>query len=468
MVAMIIARYLSTMSTTAATRQMTRDAVVIALLALATSCAWLGTKSLWLDEAFSVEFVLRGPLDMMLRIVYREPNMCLYYALLKVWIALFGTSEWITRLPSAICVSLAAPIVYLIGVRLFSRRAGLVAGGLVALNGFVVHYGQTTRAYALVMLLVTLASWFFVRELERPSPMNRLAYVVSGALAFHAHIFAALVLVAHFLALIAIRRRQSFTRETAVTAGALILLCAPLVLIAQRVGPVGIAWIPRPTLNDVGATFVRFAGGSSLFLTALITAAIVGVARRDRLGGWSSTVIILTWLLVPVTLAFAVSQVRPMYQARYLIIVVPPLLLAAGAAVDRIRPPIAAAVAALGLALLSATGLHSWYSSNDQEDWRGAVSYVLATSRPHDRVVFAPPYVKTPFNYYQRRSHRAPLDEIALQDVAEPNRVWLVVSPVHVLSFQPELEEARAALASGHRLESSKSFTQIEVELYVQ
>src|SRR6202011_609798 len=67
-------------------------AVGVTTAACAVLMAWrLGAKSLWLDESLSVAWS-RLSLPELLRQAPGEPNMNLYYVLLKAW-APFGSSE---------------------------------------------------------------------------------------------------------------------------------------------------------------------------------------------------------------------------------------------------------------------------------------------------------------------------------------------------------------------------------------
>src|ERR1700760_1253392 len=91
----------------------------------------------------------------------REANMSLYYLLLRGWIHLGSSETWIRAL-SVFFALAPLPVIYLLGKRLFSRRAGMVACVLMAVNAFHIRYSQEARAYTLVVLLVALASLFFM------------------------------------------------------------------------------------------------------------------------------------------------------------------------------------------------------------------------------------------------------------------------------------------------------------------
>src|SRR5208282_3315150 len=115
-----------------------------------------------------------------------------------------------------------------------------------------------------------LSSYFLAVELEQPSRRGRIGYVLTSSLAVYAHYLAALVLLVHFGTVVAMKRRAAFKREWLGVAMAILLLCSPGVIVAYRAGAGQIAWIARPSLNDIVPVLADLAGGSRLLLVALL------------------------------------------------------------------------------------------------------------------------------------------------------------------------------------------------------
>jgi mannosyltransferase len=92
---------------------------------------------------------------------------------------------------------------------LVSRRAGIVAAALVAVNPLLVWYSQEARAYALLVLLTGLSLLFFAHALKdgRPGALWWWAFASSLALATHYFAFFLVAPEALWLALRARRRR---------------------------------------------------------------------------------------------------------------------------------------------------------------------------------------------------------------------------------------------------------------------
>src|ERR1700683_2271832 len=332
------------------------DIGTLTLLALLLNLVHLGTRSIVFDEATSANFARFGFIPLLHVIGGGDPNMSLYYALLNLWVRLFGQSEAAVRSLSAIFGALAVSAIYLLGTRLFGRMVGVIAGVLLALDAFIVEYAQTARSYSMLVFLITLSSYFLVVELEQPSKRNRIAYVLTSTLAIYAHYFAVYVLVAHLVTVTAMRRRAALTREWLEVAAAIVILCTPAAIIAYHGGgTIWIRWIEPPSLNDIAPNLVDLAGGSSLLLILLLAGGCYGTVCAIRERRYWPTGFITAWLILPVVFSFAVSMVWPMFLSRYLIICVPALILFGTSALAKMRSQIIAAALAVPIVWLTAT-----------------------------------------------------------------------------------------------------------------
>ncbi|MEK6250818.1 MAG: glycosyltransferase family 39 protein [Actinomycetota bacterium] len=398
--------------------------VALTILAFGVASYRLGTKSLWLDEAYSADFARLG-LSGLGKLVSggnslnAGGNGGLYFVLLNFWAHLFGYSETALRSLTVLLGGLSVPVMVLLGTRLFSRGAGLVAGLLLALSPFFVHYEQTARTYALVVLLVLLSSYFFVREMEQPSRARRVGFVLASSLAFYAHYFAAFVLLVQFLTLLAVKRRGAFTRDWLVAGGAIAILCAPELL---TVGgqPAG----TRYSTSLISLSSALAGGG--ILLIALVILACYGLARAvaDR-RLWPAG-FVAAWFLVPVLLVFAISKHDPrLFNSYYLIVVLPALLLLAAAGLARL-PGRATGIITLGLLIIcSGVGISDWYRQPPVNDYRAATRYFLAHEQPGDAVVYYPWWLRPGFAYYEALAGRS--DPTVAPSGSPPKRIWLVL-----------------------------------------
>jgi mannosyltransferase len=403
--------------------------VALTILAFVVAAYDVGGKSLWLDEAASVNYT--SSLSTLGNVIsggkQGYPNMGLYYVLLYFWQQIFGSGEIALRSLSVLLGGLSVPVMVLLGTRLFGRPTGLLSGLLLALSPFFVQWEQTARAYALLILLILLSSYFFVRQLEQPSRATLIGYVLASALSFWAHYFAAFFLLVQALTVLAVKRRAALTREWLTAAGAIALLCAPEVVFASR--RPGVDWVPVPNFGDLIDLPSALAGGRVLLVALLILACYAVLCAIDDRDPWRAGYV-AAWFLVPVLLVFAISKLgRPLFIDRFLIIALPALLLLAAAGLVRL-PGRALGIVALGLLVAaSAVGIRDWYTRPSVEDYRAATRYILENERPGDKVIYDPSYISDPFGYYEARAGRTGPSEFEPSEFTlgtRPPRIWVV------------------------------------------
>jgi mannosyltransferase len=264
---------------------------------------------------------------------------------------------------SVVAAVVCVPAVYALGARLFGTPAGLLAALLISTNVFFLEYAQVARSYALVTLLITLSSYFFVAEFQSPGVSSRSGYVLFSVLAFHAHAFAIWVLLVQLLTLVAFRRREAVTRTWLIAFGLTGVLIAPMAYAMKRTGGSGLYWIEDPDLGAIPATYAQLAGNSFLHLAIVIAACVLALRpaahSRPLAFGLAFTA---SWAFLPALATYVASQVgQPIFVAKYLIVSLPAFVLLAAGAIVNVRPRVAAIVAACLLVALSVPELRSYY-----------------------------------------------------------------------------------------------------------
>lgn len=452
--------------------------VAVTILGFALASYRLGTKSMWLDEATSANHARLGLNGLWAVVSGSDPNMGLYYVLLHFWVGVFGYSEVAVRSMTVVLAGWAVPVMVLLGKRLFGRATGLLAGLLLAISPFFVQYEQTARSYALIVLLVLLSSYFFVAELERPARATRVAYVLSSSLAVYAHYFAAYVLLAQLVTLLAVKRRGALTRGWLIAGAAVAGLCAPEVVFAFRAGSGKVGWLRAPTVVTLAHLPSELAGGIALG-AVLIVLVCYGIARAaaDR-QEWQAG-FLAAWLAIPVILDFAVSKiVQPLFLDYYLIVVLPPFLLLAAAGVAGL-PRRAAQPMVLGLlVVLSAVGVRHWYVAPGAENYRSAARYILSNERRGDGVIYYPAgkaggkWVSPGFAYYDALDGRqgpAPVRfQLGQAPLTRPSRIWLVLRNSDVAAAGPHRQaQVESSVSRAYqRVGSATHFRNLTLVLY--
>ena len=369
----------------------------------------LGEKSFWLDEATSLAIARLDWSSFLAIVTHREPGMSLYYAILHFWRRL-GESEAAIRGLSVFPAVATLPVVHLIGKRTAGVAVGLLAALLLALNALDIRYAQEARGYSLLIFLTTLATFLFIKGIERPSRGLWAGYAATAALAIYTHFFAAFVIAAHLVSLAALRPRDIPVRALAASLSGIAALVLPLVIAAWDAVR-SVPALPAPSLPGLYYTLMAITGAGGVWL--LVAYALSCLAASPPIGRtWASARasveawrygLVVAWLVMPIVLALGISFITPILSARYLVVCLPPLSLLAAIGLASIRPRWACIGATAVVAALAIHGIVGYFVYFPKEDWRDATRFVMSQGRPGDALLFYPLYDREPFDYYHDR-----------------------------------------------------------------
>ena len=374
----------------------------------------LGLQSYHHDEVITAARVLPGSFIHMLREVRAsESNPPLYYVLAWGWSKLFGTGEIGLRSLSALFGAATIPIAYLIGKEMLSRRAGLIAAALVAVNPMLIWYSQEARSYALLVVLCAASLLFFLRARRSGGSWDLLLWSLFSALALSSHYFAAFpVAIEAGWLLVATRLRLGVLLAVAGIA-AMGLLLTPLAL--AQANPHHIGWIsasPLPTRGvHAAATFMTGETGSIIGRRprngyAIVPGAIVllgmvlAVFFAGRVGRRAASVgLVIGGGTAALAIAAAVAG-KDYVIARNLFPALVPLLVSAAAGFAAFRwRRIGLALAGVLCAYWLAFAVHVDLTPNLQRpDWRDLAGKIDTSGRA--RAVVAWKLAADPLEFY--------------------------------------------------------------------
>lgn len=399
------------------------------LAALLINGYGLGSPSLWRDEAYSIEAARRPVSEIAALLGRTDAVNGAYYLLLHPVIAAAGTSAAVVRLPSVLAMAAAAAVTAATGRRLAWLAGlpepvltGVIAGLFFAAAPMVTRYAQEARSYALVTMLAAAASYLLVRALTDPRWRWWVAYGLAIALAGLFHLLALLLVVAHAMTMLAVRARRHaasppgvppaaprLRRWLAAVAAAGLVLSPLLALGYSQRGQ--ISWLGRPGLRAAEHLAASFAGSKVLVLPVtlvVLTGAAAGLAQR-RPVPVPPAAVALPWLVVPPLTLLAVSQVHPVYDARYVVYCLPAVALLSAAGLSWLarlcaQAPLGASRAAAWLpAVVIAVGLAGLLvppQEHVRQPWfrpdnlRAASAILAAHERPGDAVFYLPPKMR--------------------------------------------------------------------------
>jgi mannosyltransferase len=473
----------------------------ITLVAAALRFYGISARTFWFDETVSAQISRLTWSQFIQALWNREANMGFYYTLLHFWL-LIGHTEGFIRAFSAIFSVATIPVVYALGVRLFNRKTGFVAAWLLSINVFHVCYAQTARGYALVVFLLSVATLLLVKNLQEPGSPRWGTYTSVCVLAVYTHFFAGLVVLAHCVSLLFLKKSDVPWRGFLRGMARFSFLMIPIAIFIARVGPGPLNWIQKPRPDTVLNFLIDMAGNGGIRLLALeaipiLVAGFWGAAMYRTEGRtlktWSFA-LMWAWLMVPILILLAVSEKQPVFLARYLNLTLPPFVLLLSAGITRMRPAFLGWIFAALISVASIAGTLTYYRDGFEagiDDWRSATSFIFQHAHPGDDIFFYLNFGRIPFEYYKSITSPTPLwpksldapDDEALsyrdfqfkylgESLANSrvagDRVWLVFLYYTDPDGKPNRSATicRAVFGNGRRLVEEKEFSGVRVLLF--
>ena len=241
--------------------------IAVSVVLLAGLVFFFWTRSdLWLDEALSVN-IARLPLGDLNHALRRDGAPPLYYAMLHVWSAVFGSGDRAVRALSGFCMLGAVVALWFVGRRVAGRSGAWITVMLVAASPYAIRYATETRMYALEILLVSWGIIAFRRALETPT-LGRLAqFGVIVALLLYTQYWTLYLLLVVGVLLVALAWRSSYRHSArrmliAIVIGGLAFLPWVPTFLYQR-AHTGTPWgVPQLPGIPIGITLRDFSGGN--------------------------------------------------------------------------------------------------------------------------------------------------------------------------------------------------------------
>ena len=308
--------------------------LLIMLLAAILRAQHVG-EPLWLDELHTAWVVEDGIGDVAGRAAAGNQGPVFYYA---QWLVgqMSGNSVFRYRCLSLVAGLLLVPVVFLVVREACGNAwAGWLAALMVSVDRFSVIFSCEARPYAWVQLVTVIHLYLGWQYLFRGAAGTRrrpnwvrVGWISSGALLFHLHYTAALILVAEIVAWLVLQTAAFRTGSSRYIIRKLdplllVLLCSPalpqLLSISQRRG----AWaefVPIPGILGLLTLLPLLVYVAFPFSARLLTT-WRGRNPARNVGNAAWWMLLASGLMVPVVIAWTstVSGVAALYWPRYLI-----------------------------------------------------------------------------------------------------------------------------------------------------
>lgn len=407
-----------------------------------------------------------------------------------------GDSESALRFPSAISGVLSIFVIYLLGVRLYSHREGLIASAFMAVFWCPIYYSQTARAYSMLLLFTLLATYLWISILESLTHHHGLShylmlgYIVSATVCSYLHHFGLYLIALQGLGAVLsfARRREGLARILIIY---LVILIAYLPWLPAMVEDLlgGPTWIEPPAFGSF-LHYLKFLFNDSSLLLVGVLILYWFLLRRGvydllktteyskmRITILSPGLLLALWLVVPFAGAYVESILWiPTLAFRNLIISLPAAYLLLSRSITQLpvragyRAIITLVMVALFLSDLVFPMRYYWQPHNDQ--FREAVGFVVQHDNTHEgALIIAYVHNQDYLNYYFERGgsakrvdiiagEREDVPEVAdLLSAQSPRYVWYIAHRDPDVEFIDFLTTALTVL-------DYHSFVGIEVWLF--
>ena len=378
------------------------QALVIGAAGTLVALAWSGRPSYWFDEAATVSAASRSLPQLWGLLHHLDAVHGLYYLLMHGWMTLFGTSEMATRSFSALGLGVACAGTAALGRLLDGPGLGLAAGVVSVLLPGLAWSGLEARQYSWSAALAVLATLLLVRADRSGRAADSGWYAMAVTLGAYVFLVSLLLLAAHLVTLVLVRRPL---RAWAAAAGLAVVLSFPILYVGSTQRDRQLSWLsmdampmlrrlvvrlyflglntPPPTPARVGA-LVLLALAVGLALTALVR------ARHDP-GVRFTVALAVPWAVVPpVAVVGATLLGSPLYQERYLTFCAPGLAMLIGAGLVGLRRHgrLLVAVCVVGvLAVLPIVATQRAVDAKREENYRGLADFLGPRGQDVQRVI---------------------------------------------------------------------------------
>lgn len=332
---------------------------------------WAGQGlPLWMDETWTAMIASQPDWTMFWREAWLDVNPPLYYVLMHLWTAVAGTSDVALRLPSFLFVMAAAAVPLLRTHADLQRTSAVTLSALLILWRPGFDISLDARGYGLLLFLSVAQMFAFARLLHAPERRSAALWAGCASAAILTHYFALVPAAVQGLMLLWQLRARALRLWPAAAlfmpAFGWLAIHAPRLAAYARPD---IAWY-EPVTPKLAAGFVQYLVGPPGWLQlgliggAILLTAGLSLGRTRRVDA-KAQALERTALagIVALALLLALAVLRSTLTDRYLVPVVPCVLLALVLVIQRFQK------AALGQVLLLLAFLVPMASARDLPHW---------------------------------------------------------------------------------------------------
>jgi mannosyltransferase len=305
-----------------------------------------------------------------------------YFVALKAWAAVFGRSDFALRVPSVILMAATVALLSVLATRLVGPRTGALVGLLMAVMPITSRYAQEAGPQALTLFGAVLSTLALVALFDRPRASRVVGYAAAVALMGLGHVTGLVVLVAHLLTVLLMKRAATLRWLLGALIGA-----APTValLVATGARPWRTTGTTVPAADLPSLTQLA----QDAFGAVIVGGVLVGFGLL-ALSGRKPGAVFTIWAVVPLVLLYPVAHFTTFDASQLALLAVPGWIGLCGLGLSRV--PVVRGV--FGVLVVAAIGLPTHFDVR-QSDGHGQASHQLADllfqqDKPGDAIVYGP------------------------------------------------------------------------------
>ena len=400
---------------------------IILLLGFFLMMFKLSSFSFWIDEVNSI-VNSRSWSELVSGLRDSGGHRASFYLLLYGWLSLGITPELLPRLSSIFLAFLTLPLLFLVSAKIFNRHTALLILFLYVIAPFPLEKVRMVRNYGLMGFLSILSLYLLLLALERkdsgePAKTIWIGYAVCNSLLILSHPFGILVLVCQGIVPL-VKPRPIPWVPLILCGGSAVATFGLMPLFFGSLPTSQMDFLAPPTWLDLthaayhvyGFSFWALGANLIFWLTFALTVLPRARRRYDHTRHWRYW-LVFGWVVLSVGIMLGVSYtLQPVFETRYLMVMMLPLFMTLGWALNRIesRP-----VRLFMLTLVIGSTLISLVNPIFVEarpgfygDWGGTAELISARGEPGDAVVLFP--------YNGRRGYELYVNQIEGGESAPP------------------------------------------------
>lgn len=441
----------------------------IIILAAVLRIYHLDFQSVWLDELITMN-------ECSPKLTFKEShaiisvwenNPILYYYLVKINSILFGHTTFAVRMFSAFFGILSIYLFYLIGKEISDKKTGLIVALLASVNYFFIYYSQEGRAYILLTFLTIFSFYTLIRFIKVSNIKNAIVYGIALTLLINTHFFGLFVMVAQvvilfiFLFDVEKEKRVSYVINSAIAGVIAVSIWFYLSWeIFKIASELQVFWIPAPTPELITGIFKEFFGNSEALIFLILILTIYYFLKLLNSKSQSKVIkdnsllfgfiIISIWIFITIYIPYLRTYLKiPMITSRYLILVLPAILLLLAVSINKIENQILKKGVLIFFVIASLTDLFvvkKHYTTINKSQFREISEKIIEKNPTKSKVVS---YWYWHFGYYlNNKAMKGDVIGKSLQDyvnelMINPDKkpFWYVDAHQRPYTLTPEAEK---------------------------